>query len=49
MQLPVKRIPVPVKDELITELDRLELHGLIEKIDRPTVWVSAQVVVRNLE
>ena len=35
VQLPVRRIPVSVRDELITELERLERDGLIEKIDGP--------------
>ena len=47
VQLPARRIPVSVKDELITELDRLERDGLIERIDKPTDWVSALVVVRK--
>ena len=46
VQLPVRRIPVPVKDELITKLGQLERDGLIE-IDGLTNWVSALVVVRK--
>ena len=47
VQLPVRRIPVAFKDELITELDRLERDGPNEKIDGRTDWVSALVVVRK--
>jgi hypothetical protein len=47
VQLPVRRVPVAVKDQLLDELERLEKKGVIERVDEPTDWVSALVVVKK--
>ena len=43
VQLPVRRIPLAVKEEL----QRLESLQIRERVDDPTDWISALVVVRK--
>ena len=45
VQLPVRRVPVAVKDQLKRELDRLDDMNIITKVTEPTDWVSALVVI----
>lgn len=47
VQLPVRRIPVAVRDELINEFARMEDMGVIARVDEPTEWISALVAVRK--
>ncbi|CAB3981462.1 Hypothetical predicted protein [Paramuricea clavata] len=42
--LPVRRIPLAVKDKLKDELDRLVTLKVITPVDTPTDWISATVV-----
>lgn len=42
-----RRIPIPLMDEVKTELDRMEAAGVIEKINTPTDWCAPMVPVRK--
>ena len=46
IQLPVRMSPVAIK-QLLKELDRLQSLGVVEKVDRLTVWVSSLVIVKK--
>lgn len=41
---PVRKIPVGVRDQLQTELNRMEALGVIRKVSHPTSWVNGIVV-----
>ena len=45
IQLPVRKVPVAVKEKLKTELDRLTDLEIITPVQVPTEWISATVVV----
>ena len=45
IQLPVRKVPVAVKEKLKFELDRLSDLEIITPVQVPTVWISATVVV----
>ena len=47
VKLPVRRVPIAIKDELIKELGTMETMGVIERVEVPTDWISALVVVRK--
>ena len=44
VQLPVRRIPLAVRDKLKHEIDRLVELKVITPVDSPTDWISATVV-----
>ncbi len=44
VQLPTRRVPLAVKENLKTELSCLENLGVIKAGDVPTDWISAMVV-----
>jgi len=39
-----RRIPAPLEDKVNEKLDDLLKSGIIEKVDRPSKWISAMVV-----
>ena len=41
---PTHRIPTALKDQLKTELQRLEALGVIARVEKPTEWVSNVLV-----
>ena len=45
IQLPVRKVPVSVKEKLKNELDRLTSQEIIAPVSVPTEWISAFVVV----
>ena len=45
VQVPVRRVPIAVKDKLKAELDRLVKLEVITPVDSPTEWISATVAV----
>ncbi|XP_053403100.1 uncharacterized protein K02A2.6-like [Mercenaria mercenaria] len=45
--MPVRRVPVAMKEKLKRELNQLEKRGIIAKVDTPTDWVSSLVVVKK--
>ena len=44
VQLPVRRIPLAIRDKLKHEIDRLVDLKVITPVDSPTDWISATVV-----
>ena len=42
-----RRVPVALKEKLKHELERLQSIGIIERVTKPTPWVSSLVVVQN--
>ena len=45
--IPNRRIPVAIRDEVKTELDRLIQLGVISPVSKPTQWLSQMVVVKK--
>ncbi|XP_064629293.1 uncharacterized protein K02A2.6-like [Lineus longissimus] len=45
VKLPVRKLPLSVRDKLKSELDRLEKLKIIAPVDKPTDWVSSMVAV----
>ena len=39
-----RRIPIPLREKVERELQRLEDAGIIEKVDGPTKWISPIVI-----
>lgn len=40
-----RRVPLPMKEKVKEELDRMEAMGVIRKIEEPTEWCAGMVVV----
>ena len=47
VQLPPRRLPVPIRDEVKRELDAMCRDGIIEPVTGPSTWISALLVVRK--
>ena len=47
VEMPLKRIPLAVKEDVEEELLRLEKLGVITRETRPTDWVSGMVVAKK--
>ena len=45
--MPLRRIPLSVKEDVEEELLRLEKLGVITRETRPTDWVSGMVVAKK--
>jgi hypothetical protein len=45
LQMPLRRVPIAVKDEVAAELRRLEAGGIIAPVTEPISWVSPLFVV----
>lgn len=45
--LPVRKVPLALKEPVKKELDRLVGMGVLRKVDSPTSWTSAMVVARK--
>jgi hypothetical protein len=45
VQMPLRRLPVGIRDKVAAELQRLEATGIIEPVTEPTPWVSALLLV----
>ena len=45
IQMPLRRLPIAVRDKVEAELKRLESDGIIARVTEPTKWVSALLVV----
>ena len=45
VRMPLRRLPVAVRDQIETELQRLTADNIIAPITEPTPWVSALLVV----
>ncbi|XP_046329541.1 uncharacterized protein K02A2.6-like [Haliotis rufescens] len=44
---PLRRIPHALKQDPLTELERLEKRGVITPVDTPTDWVSSLLIVKK--
>ncbi len=42
---PPRKVPIPLKDQIKTELNRMERLGVIKKQTEPTNWVNSMVTV----
>ena len=47
VQMPLRRFPVAVQEDLRTELARLVKLGVLAKVEAPSAWVSSLVVERK--
>jgi len=47
VQMPLRRIPVALRDQVKTELDKLVANKVIAPVTEPTKWVSALLVVQK--
>src|SRR6218665_1131265 len=45
VQMPLRRLPLGVRDKVDAELRRLEDLGVIESVSEPSPWISALLVV----
>jgi len=43
--MPLRRLPIGVRDKVAVKLRRLENDGIIAPVSEPTSWVSALLVV----
>ena len=44
---PSRKVPVPLRETLKTELDNLVKNGILAKLTEPTSWVSSLVIVKK--
>lgn len=44
---PPRTVPVALREQVKTELDKMEKKGIIAKVHEPTEWVSSMVTVRK--
>ncbi len=42
-----RRVPAPLHEKLIKELERMTSMGVIEKVEKPTEWVNSMVCVKK--
>lgn len=42
-----RKVPEPIRDKVIEELNRMETEGIIFRVDEPTDWVNSLVTVRK--
>ena len=47
VQMPPRRLPEPIKNEVKQELDALCRNKIIAPVNAPTTWVSALLVVKK--
>jgi len=45
VQMPLRRIPIGVRDKVAAELQRLEADGIITPVTEPSSWISALLAV----
>lgn len=45
VQMPLRRLPVAIRDQVETELNKMVTDGIIAPVTEPTRWVSALLVV----
>ena len=45
VQMPLRRLPIGVRDKVAAELQRMEADGIIAPVTEPSSWVSALLVV----
>lgn len=47
VQLPLRRLPIPIKDRVQAELDEMCRNGILEKVTQPSAWISALLVLHK--
>jgi hypothetical protein len=47
VQLPPRRLPIPIKDLVKVELDEMFRNRILEKVTQPSAWISALLVVHK--
>lgn len=47
VQMPIRRLPVALQDQVQAELAQLVQDGIIKPVTEPTPWISALLVVRK--
>ena len=45
VRMPLRKLPIPVRDRVANELQHLEENGIIARVTGPTAWISALLVV----
>ena len=45
VQMPLRRLPIGVRDQVAAELQRLEANGIITPVTEPSPWISALLAV----
>jgi hypothetical protein len=45
VQMPLRRLPIPIKDKVQCELQQMCQDGIIEPVSEPSPWISALLVV----
>ncbi|XP_046841856.1 uncharacterized protein LOC124435969 [Xenia sp. Carnegie-2017] len=44
---PSRRVPVAMRTKIKEELERMQQMGVIDPVEKPTVWVSSMVIVEK--
>ena len=47
VKMPIRRVAVPIRNELKEKLTDMEKRGIIEKVSKPTEWLSSLVIVKK--
>lgn len=47
VRMPLRKIPVPIKEKVAAELNRLKENGIIAPVTGPTDWLSALLIVQK--
>lgn len=45
VRMPLRKLPVPIKDRVSAELKQLQENGIIAPVTEPTAWLSALLVM----
>ena len=45
VQMPLRRLPIPIKEKVQRELQQMYQDGIIEPVTEPSAWISALLVV----
>jgi len=45
VRMPLRKLPLPIKDQVKVELDSMVANGIIAPMDEPSEWISALLVV----
>lgn len=49
VRMPLRKLPVPIKDRVSAELKQLQENGIIAPVTEPTAWLSALLVVSKAQ
>jgi len=48
VQMPLRRIPIGIRDKVENELKHLETEGIIAPVTEPSRWISSLLIVTKL-